>query len=94
MNETLTWLDMQGGYCLYVRPALRHPRAWQRASSFVCPPILSFFQPCHDLSTLAREASAKLWQSRARGSAGWRAAEGTPDLIPTSVLHTFKVLLT
>lgn len=40
-------------------------------------PVLSFFQPFQDLSLRPEEPLAKLWQSRARGTVGWRPADWT-----------------
>ncbi len=54
ISEKLTWLDMQGGYCLSVRAALIQGHGSELPPLFA--PVLSFFQLFHDLSTLAREA--------------------------------------
>lgn len=54
MSEKLTWLEVQGGYCLSVRAALIQGHGSELPPLFA--PVLSFFQPFHDLSTPAKEA--------------------------------------
>lgn len=54
VEDKLTWLDMQGSYCLSDRTTLIQGHGSECPLLFA--PVLSFLQPFHDLSTLAREA--------------------------------------
>lgn len=73
ISENVTWLDMQGGHCLSFGAALIQGHGSELPPLFA--PVLSFFQPFHDLSTLAREAPGQTVAVKGeRYSTGWRAA--------------------
>lgn len=80
---------MQGGYCLSVRAALIQGHGSERPPLFV--PVLSFFQPFHDLPTLAREAPS---QSVAVKGEGYSRAKGSwLNTGHSAHLHSSHILL-